>query len=337
MNNLYQLFDTTSTQNDPNLWKVYPGVWTPDAGKTANTASVLFNIGSFPVHTYSLTMMLGMVAAILTIVIFWRRARYPWEILLTLIFLTIPSAILGARLWNVVDQSINNPNYNWRNWYKVWEGGLSIQGGVIFAMIADFTYGYFIRDRIDIRKAADFIIPAVLIGQVIGRWGNYANHEVYGRIDWDGSSSLIFGKTFAANMFIKDTEGTGYRYPLFLYEGIINFIAYILLVWVVNRFGLLKPGASASLYFVWYGLVRIAMEPLRAYRQQMYIIAAYIFFAIGSLGLLFFQFFNPLHYLREWRKNRFIYQYAHPEEYIAWIEKTRIKSKNAKAIERVFS
>uniref|UniRef100_UPI003D2A82BA prolipoprotein diacylglyceryl transferase family protein n=1 Tax=Mycoplasmopsis bovis TaxID=28903 RepID=UPI003D2A82BA len=84
-----------------------------------------------PIHTYSLTMMLGMIAAILTIIIFWRRAKYEWEILLTLIFLTIPMAIFGARIWNEVDQAINNPNYNWRNWYKVWEGGLSIQGNFV--------------------------------------------------------------------------------------------------------------------------------------------------------------------------------------------------------------
>nr|WP_307927246.1 prolipoprotein diacylglyceryl transferase family protein [Mycoplasmopsis bovis] len=85
-------------------------------------------------------------------------------------------AILGARIWNEVDQAINNPNYNWRNWYKVWEGGLSIQGGVVLAVIVDLTYVYFKRDKIDIRKACDIIIPTILIGQVIGRWGNYANH-----------------------------------------------------------------------------------------------------------------------------------------------------------------
>ncbi|MFZ8225250.1 prolipoprotein diacylglyceryl transferase family protein, partial [Mycoplasmopsis bovis] len=134
-------------------WHVYPGVWTPEAGKIANEASVLFRIGTLPIHTYSLTMMLGMIAAILTIIIFWRRAKYEWEILLTLIFLTIPMAILGARIWNEVDQAINNPNYNWRNWYKVWEGGLSIQGGVVLAVIVDLTYVYFKRDKIDIRKA----------------------------------------------------------------------------------------------------------------------------------------------------------------------------------------
>ncbi len=180
-------------------------------------------------------------------------------------------AILGARIWNEVDQAINNPNYNWRNWYKVWEGGLSIQGGVVLAVIVDLTYVYFKRDKIDIRKTCDIIIPTILIGQVIGRWGNYANHEVYGRIDYSGASSLIFGKAFAENMFLKDENGTGYRYPLFLYESIINLFAYIILVWVINQMSLLKPGATAPLYFVWYGLVRIAMEPLRDYRQAIYV------------------------------------------------------------------
>ncbi|NLS34697.1 prolipoprotein diacylglyceryl transferase [Mycoplasma agalactiae] len=318
-------------------WHVYPGVWTPEAGKIANEASVLFRIGSLLIHTYSLTMMLGMIAAILTIVIFWRRAKYEWEILLTLIFLTIPMAILGSRIWNEVDQAINNPNYNWRNWYKVWEGGLSIQGGVVLAVVVDLTYVYFKRDKIDIRKACDIIIPTILIGQVIGRWGNYANHEVYGRIDYSGASSLIFGRAFAENMFLKDESGTGYRYPLFLYESIVNLFAYIILVWVINQMSLLKPGATAPLYFVWYGLVRIAMEPLRDYRQAIYVGAAYAFAVLGGIAFIFFQFFNPTHYVREWKRGRFIYQYAHPEEYIAWIEKTRIKTKNSKPITKVVS
>ncbi|MBZ4204313.1 prolipoprotein diacylglyceryl transferase [Mycoplasma tauri] len=316
---------------------VNSGVWIPESPVLANQAHTLFHIGSLPVHTYSLTMMFGMIASILTCLIFWKRARYDINILLMLIFLTIPSAIFGARLWLLVENAIYSPNYDWSSWYKIWEGGLSIQGGVALAVIVDLIYAYTKRDKIDIRKACDIIIPTILIGQVIGRWGNYANHEVYGRIDWNGTGSLIFGKNFASNMFIKDSIGTGYRYPLFLYEGIANLIGYMILVWIINLFGLLKPGANAPLYFVWYGVVRMSMEPLRQEKYSIYLVAAILFLIGGFLGFIFFQFLNPVHYLREWRKYRFIYQYAHPEQYIAWIEKTRFKTKKSKPITKVIT
>lgn len=125
----------------------------------ANTHTPLFHIGNWPIQVYSLTMMLGMLASILTIVIFWQREKYKWEILLTLILITIPSAIIGARLWDLVQEAIYNPNYNWKNWYKIWEGGLSIQGGVVLAFVLDMIYVYTKRDLVDIRKVASIIIP----------------------------------------------------------------------------------------------------------------------------------------------------------------------------------
>ncbi|WP_338822746.1 prolipoprotein diacylglyceryl transferase [Mycoplasmopsis felifaucium] len=324
--------------NSSPAWHVAPGVWTPDAPIIPDKigASVMFYIGKLPVHTYSLTLMLGIIASILTIAFFWKRARYKWDILLTLIVITIPTAIIGARLWDLVEET-KNPNFNWADWYKIWQGGLSIQGGVVCAFICDFIYVYTKRDQVDIRKVADIIIPTILIGQVIGRWGNYANHELYGKIDYDGGAVLIFGKTFASNMFISDANGIGYRYPLFLYEGLANLFGYIVLVWIINTMSLLKPGSTASWYFIWYGLVRLAMEPLRQNSYQMYVVASYLFIFAGALAFLFFQFFNPTHYVSEWRKYRFVYQYAHPDLYIQWLEKTRIKTRKSKPIKEVVS
>ncbi|QSF13449.1 prolipoprotein diacylglyceryl transferase [Mycoplasma sp. Mirounga ES2805-ORL] len=311
-------------------------------GIKANTPGILFTVPIFKwnyeFHTYSLTLTMGILASILTIVIFWQREKYKWEYLMTLILLTIPFSLIGARLWDLVEEA-QKPEFNMaRDWYKIWEGGLSIQGGVVLASIVDFTYIYSKRNELDIRKVASIIIPTILIGQVIGRWGNYANHELYGKVDWDGSSVTWLGDKIADNMFIADkiSESWGepglYRYPLFLYEGIANLIGYLILVWIINNFGLLKPGGTGALYFVWYGTVRAAMEPLRETSYQMYTIASYIFVAIGALAFIYLQFFSKVHYVREWRKWRYVYDYAHPEEYKAYVEKTKFsifkKSKN---------
>ncbi|WP_406615468.1 prolipoprotein diacylglyceryl transferase [Mycoplasmopsis hyopharyngis] len=307
--------------------------WVPEAGIPSGYQKPLFNIGKFEVQTYSLMLFLGMIAAITTVFIFWKREKYKFEILLGFILITIPTAMIGARLGYVIEALLYNPSaISWSNWYKSWEGGLSIQGGVLFATACDLIYAYTQRKNIDVRKAASIIIPTILIGQVIGRWGNFANHELYGKIDWTGKSSLIFGKTFASNMFITDELSTelglvgAYRYPLFLYEGIANLIGYIIIVWVVNWLGLLKPGSSVGLYFIWYGVVRFTMEPFRQEAFNLYVITSIVFVIIGTFLLIAFEFLNKVHYVREWRKGRFVYQYAHPEQYYAYVNRTSLNN-----------
>ncbi|ENY68905.1 Prolipoprotein diacylglyceryl transferase [Mycoplasmopsis bovigenitalium 51080] len=299
------------------------------AGVHANSGSILFSIGSFPIRTYSITLMMGFLAAIFTIAFFWHREKYKFEILYTLIFLIVPSTIVGARLWDLVEVALHDPSFDWRSWWKIWEGGLSIQGGVILGTIVGVIYAYHKRHEIDFRKAIDIIIPTILIGQVIGRWGNYANHELYGKVDWDGSSVLIFGKTFAQNMFISDSISAElnqpglFRYPLFLYESLANLVGYLILVWTINLFGLVKPGMNGSLYFIWYGLVRLALEPLRQNAYEMYTIASLVFIVIGTIGLIYFGFFNPVHYTKIKLKYRYTYKYSHPQKYLDHINRTR--------------
>ncbi|WP_426461336.1 prolipoprotein diacylglyceryl transferase [Mycoplasma hafezii] len=304
----------------------------PEHPIQAGTQTVLFHIGSWTMNVYSLCMLLGFVCSILTIVYFWRREKYPMEILLTLIIITVPSSMIGARLGFIIEQAIAGNQLT--RWWAIWEGGLSIQYGVILAAICDLLYAYTKRRVIDIRKAASLIIPAVLIGQVVGRWGNFSNHEVYGKIDWSGQSSIIFGHTFANQMYISDEVSTrlglagAYRYPLFLYEGIANFIGYILIVWVINYLNLTKPGVAAGLYFAWYGILRLSMEPLREESYDVYKYVAVLFTIVGMLVIAYYQFLGKVKYVltstpkKPWTRR---YEYANPEFYQAHVAVTSWK------------
>ncbi|VEU71225.1 prolipoprotein diacylglyceryl transferase [Mycoplasmopsis glycophila] len=310
--------------------------YVPDFAIAEGTPTTLFQIGNWSMNVYSLAIMLGFLCSILSIVFFWKREKYPIEILLSLIIITVPTSIIGSRLAFIIEQAIYGGDLS--EWYAIWKGGLSIQGGIILTIIADLTYLYFKRSIIDMRKAASLIIPTILIGQVAGRWGNYSNHEVYGKIDWTGASSLIFGKSFASNMFISDdySELLGlkgaYRYPLFLYEGIANLIGYLIIVWVFNLFWVFKPGATSGLYLVWYGIVRQAMEPLRQESYDFYKYLALIFIIIGTLVFVYYQFFGLVKYklicTKEDSKFKFIYrnyEYANQEEYLSHVETSSLK------------
>ena len=204
-------------------------------------------------HTYTLTMFLGFLIAFLSVCYFWKRMKYSWEILQIMLIIIVPSSIVGARLWFLISEG------GWSQWYLF--SGLSIQGGVMGALVAVLPFLWSKRYAIDVRTVLGIAIPAVLIGQAIGRWGNFDNHEVYGKII-DGSS-LNWLTFIKPRMLISDAQGAHYRIPLFFYESMINLAMYIILLWVIQRKNWFKPGVPAALYLIIYGITRIIMEPLR--------------------------------------------------------------------------
>ncbi|AMD81554.1 prolipoprotein diacylglyceryl transferase [Mycoplasmopsis canis UFG4] len=304
--------------------------YVPDVAFRAGTPSILFNIGSFQLHTYSLMILSGYLASILTIFFFWRREKMNMDVLFGLILITIPMGIIGSRLGFVFEELIYSSDpFRGSAWYALWDGGLSIQGGVFFTIVADMTYVYTKRNVIDIRKATSIIIPTILVGQFIGRFGNYGNHEVYGKIDWSGNSSIFWGKSFADNMYISDsvTDALGlegaYRYPLFLYEGLANLVGYLIIVWIFNLFWTFKPGATAGLYLLWYGILRLALEPLRQESFLYYSIIALAFAIVGGFIFIYFAFWSKVKYVTTVKNKVFKhYEYKYPEYYSAYVNRS---------------
>lgn len=243
-----------------------------------------FLFGTFSLYPFAI--FLGILAAIFTIAYFWWRKNYQWDILLTLIIITIPSSIIGARLLYVAERLL----YNWddpfpgSSWYAVWEGGLSIQGGVILAATLDLIYLSFKKEVVDRRDVFGIILPTVLIGQAIGRWGNFANHEVFGKII-DGNDLNWLGETIKYNMLIDGA----YRVPLFFYESLVNLVGYLVIVWVVLNLNLTKPGTPGALYLLWYGITRVAMEPLREESYLFYTLIAVFSIVLGLALLVWFE------------------------------------------------
>ncbi len=259
-------------------------------------AGVQLKLG--PVYVYSLTMMLGMLSSIFTVYYFWRREKYTFDQLAILVFIALPTAIIGARFVFVIQQLIEHKGWidgPWYNAFAVWRGGLSIHGGVITATICCVLYIIFSKNpkRIDLKKAFSIILPAVLIGQAIGRWGNFANHEVYGGIMEESSLAFrILPKIIREHMYINGK----YRLPLFLYESIANLIGYILLVWVLNKWNWLRPGTTGALYILYYGIIRFGMEPLRDGSYTIYKVISGGYLVVGIILTVFFEFIIKLNY-----------------------------------------
>ncbi|WP_022935369.1 prolipoprotein diacylglyceryl transferase [Mesomycoplasma moatsii] len=243
----------------------------------------IYLFGSF--RLYPFTMLVGIIASIFSVLYFWKKNRYPIDVLLTIIIITIPSAIIGARLFWIIETAINKESLS--RWYAIWDGGLSIQGGVFVPAVLDLLYLRRKKNIIDTRKAFGLILPNVLLGQAIGRWGNFANHELYGAVcEYDSIKWL--GSTISWNMYI---EGE-FRVPLFLIESMTSMIGYIIIVWWLLQFGKLEPGTTGGVYLLWYGIIRVILEPFRDPKdfEYWYLILAIIFIVLGLILIFYFEF-----------------------------------------------
>ena len=162
----------------------------------------------------------------------------------------IPLSIIGARLYYVLfrlDYYLKYP----AEIIRIWEGGLAIYGGLLSGVLVIFLTAR--RKHFSALSMLDLIAPACMLGQAIGRWGNFMNREAYGR------TTDIF-----CRMGLQMNNGEFiYVHPTFLYESLWNLAGFCFLSLFVAKGKRRYPGQAALLYFLWYGLGRVWIEGLR--------------------------------------------------------------------------
>jgi phosphatidylglycerol:prolipoprotein diacylglycerol transferase len=218
--------------------------------------NVAFTFLSFDVHWYSLLILLGVTIAFFVGRREFKRHNIDVNTYDDMFFYTVIIGIIGARIWYVL---FNLDYYakDWINVFRVWNGGLAIHGGLIFGSIFLITYCKI--KKIDFVKVFDMITPCILIGQIIGRWGNFFNHEAHGREMALSTMKRIHLPQFIIDgMFINGK----YYHPTFLYESIANLVCLVLLL-ILRRNKYIRTGTLVSIYLVWYGIVRFFVESLR--------------------------------------------------------------------------
>ncbi len=167
------------------------------------------------------------------------------EHLVNMLLLGLPCAIVSARAYYVIF-SLSEYTSAW-DMIKVWEGGLAIYGGIIGAVLAVWIYCRV--NHLCALHYFDLALTGFMIGQCIGRWGNFVNGEAYGRLCSD---------SFLLGMYVN---GEGPFHPAFLYESALNLLGFILLAALSKsqRY----TGFRTAFYCVWYGVIRFFIEGLR--------------------------------------------------------------------------
>ncbi len=255
---------------------------------------------------YSVFVLMGAIVTYIVTEYFYKKneeSKKCPDLILNTFLIAFPSGLLGARIWYILselDYYLSDPI----SMLKVWEGGLAIQGGVVLGALVGI---YYVTQKIrkhglnlKVTTIMDMAIPNILIAQVIGRWGNFFNREVYGACV-DGETLNFLPK------FIKDYMRGGfvaeqyiacpyaqYAQPLFLYEGLLNLLGFILISIVIRKiFTKRVDGTLTAFYLIWYGTVRACLEPLRNERFIMRwgnlsqsIITSIVFIILGAIYLI---------------------------------------------------
>ncbi len=247
---------------------------------------VAFSVFGRDIAWYGILITCGMILAVLWAIHLGKFENISSDDMIDLAFVIIICGVIGARLyyvifkwdsyavwnsyvsidsgfwlnlWGMTKNFFSNVWETLKNVIAIWEGGLAIYGGILAGLLTAFIFAK-IR-KIKFLKLFDILVPCVLIGQVIGRWGNFINIEAYGAettLPWRMGILYSYTNT-GLTTGVWDYEA--YVHPTFLYESLWNLVGLIivLIFYKKKKF----DGQMFCSYLIWYGFGRMLIEGLR--------------------------------------------------------------------------
>ena len=218
---------------------------------------IAFIIGPAAIHYYGLIMalslLLGVIIANRICNKFYKELNP--EIIYDIAPHIIIGAIIGARAYYCLMSAtyyIKNPG----EIIQLWHGGLSIHGAIIGGLILGIIYAK--RHKLPILKLCDIFSYGLVLGQALGRWGNFFNSEAF------GCPTENFLKLYIP-VYKRPIEylGVNYFHPTFLYESVLDVCIFLILFFIVRKLTKNKDGIIFFSYLILYSIVRILVEQIR--------------------------------------------------------------------------
>lgn len=217
---------------------------------------IFLDLGFIQIYWYSIMIFVGLLIGGWIVLKEAKRFGISEDFITNLFFYAVPISIIGARLYYVF--------FNWTYYsahiseiFKIWEGGLAIHGGMLFGLI--WIIFYTKKYKVNTFRILDMVVVGLLIGQSLGRWGNFFNGEAHGP-----ATTLDFLTKLHLPSFIIEGMNIGgiYYQPTFLYESLWCLIGFVALLFI-RRVKYIKVGQLTGIYLIWYGVGRFLIESLR--------------------------------------------------------------------------
>lgn len=257
---------------------------------------VALDLGFIQIYWYSICIVVGLMLGLYLVYKEAAKKKINDDLLTNLVFGTVIVSVIGARLYYVI--------FNWSYYsrhfqeaFEVWNGGLAIHGAIIFGGL--YLIYYTRKHQMDTLKVLDICAVGLIVGQAIGRWGNFFNQEAYG-----SATTLDFLKSIFLPDFITDRMyiGNTYYQPTFLYESIWCLIGFGILLFIRRR-RYIKTGQIFGVYCVWYGIGRFFIESLRT---DSLMLGSLKMAQIVSIGMILVGIF---YFVRRLKTGRFDHLY----------------------------
>jgi len=219
---------------------------------------VMIQIGDFPIYWYGVIIAIGAFLGLFIATKEANKLGMEKDIMVDLVVFAIPISIIFARIYYVVFEWGSYANGPWWGPFAIWEGGIAIHGALIGAVL---TAVVFARVRkVSFWQLADVAAPSLILGQAIGRWGNFMNQEAHGGPISEATYNSFhqYLPDFIMNQMCID--GIMYH-PTFLYESFWNILVLILLL-VIRRKNLIR-GEVFLTYLMSYSVGRFFIEGMR--------------------------------------------------------------------------
>lgn len=217
---------------------------------------ILLDLGIIKIYWYSAIMFVALLVGAWLVLREAKKWKIPEDFIINLAFYMIPIALVGARLYFVV--------FHWDYYgenlieiFQVWNGGLAIHGALLagFGWLSFYCHKY----KVPLARMTDIIVVSLLLGQALGRWGNFMNQEAFGP-----ATTLEFLQNLHLPEFIINGMHIGgiYYQPTFLYESIWCILGFFIILGY-RKYPYLKNGQLTSFYLIWYSIGRFFIEGLR--------------------------------------------------------------------------
>ncbi|MBK16872.1 MAG: prolipoprotein diacylglyceryl transferase [Prochlorococcus sp. SP3034] len=273
--------------------------------------SELLNIGFLTIKWYGFLISISVLLGLNISRKLASARRIDPQYISNLLPSLVISSVFGARIYYVIFELRQYSGNNFftfiypfniplkfPSFLAIWEGGIAIHGALIGGFISIVIFCR--TNKINLKAFLDVIMPSVILGQAIGRWGNFFNNEAFG-IPTDLPWKLYVPVRYRPIEFINSE----FFHPTFLYESLWNLIIFIILIYFFkqqNKVNIIKDGLITCLYLITYSMGRFWIESLRTdplcvgalppFCEGGLRVAQFISIFIFSAGLIWLYFLN---------------------------------------------